>query len=216
MSNETLEKLIEDPKVLYIYEIGLQIYGLFEGIEDRDFLVIVDNDYDIEEKEISDNGCNFSFLKAEDWFALVLNNSIIAWICACLPKKYIIKEHVKLLLQTNPLLLRKEFDTNKRKVISELEDLFESGNTLTAQKKLFELLRDVVFANQIIENHKIVNFKTLGPYYRHMVDGTVVNPDVIKNTYEVLVCDDIIRFKNHTDSILRASKIKKIMQKNEK
>ena len=215
MKNETLEKLTEDPKVLYIYEIGLQIYGLFDGVEDRDFLVIVDADYDIKEKEISDNGYNFSFLTIKDWFALVLDNSIIAWICACLPKKYIIKEHIKLLLQTNPLLLRKEFDAKKRKVISELDDLFNSGNTLTAQKELFELLKHVVFANQIIENHKIINFKILGLYYKYIVNGTITDPDTIRNTYEVLSYDDIIRFKMHTDSILRASKIRKIIQ-NEK
>ena len=35
-----LDELIKNPKILYIYEIGLQIYGLFPDTKDRDFIVI--------------------------------------------------------------------------------------------------------------------------------------------------------------------------------
>lgn len=212
MHSELLEKLMDDPKVLYIYEIGLQIYGLFENVEDRDFLVIVDNNYNIQEKEISENGYNFLFITIKDWFEQVLNNSLLAWKCACLPKKYIHKEHVKLMLQTNPLLLRKEFDTKNKQILSEIDSLFEYGNTITAQKKLFELLEYLVFANQIIENHKIVNFKTLKDYYKIIVDGQVINKENIINTYKTLASKELLNFKNSTDSILMASKIKKIIQ----
>ena len=37
-----------------------------------------------------------------------MNGSIEAWECACLNKKFIIKEHVKLLMKTDPLGLRKQ------------------------------------------------------------------------------------------------------------
>ena len=151
-------------------------------------------------------------MRVKDWFNCVLNNSIIAWKCACLPKKYIYKEHVKLLLQTDPLRLRKEFDLQRKKVFSELDELFNSGNTLTAQKELFGLIEYLVFANQIIENHKIVNFKKLGSYYKSMIDGQITDPDTIKGTYEALSYDELLAFKKNTDSILRASKIKKILQ----
>lgn len=209
MPNELLEKYIEDPKVLYIYETGLQIYGLFEDVEDRDFLVIVTDDCDYENTY---NGYNFTIVKIKDWFERVLDNSMIAWECACLPKKYILKEHVKLLLQTDPLKLRKEFDKKIKTVYSKLPKLFSEGNTLTAQKELFELLKYLIFANQIIENHKIVNFKVIGNIYKQMVDGTVTDQDTILDTASKLSESPGKIFANNTDSILRASKIKKILQ----
>jgi len=142
----------------------------------------------------------------------VLSNDIVAWECACLPKKYILKEHVKLLLQTDPLKLRKEFDKKIKTVYSKLPKLFSEGNTLTAQKELFELLKYLIFANQIIENHKIVNFKVIGNIYKQMVDGTVTDQDTILDTASKLSESPGKIFANNTDSILRASKIKKILQ----
>ena len=210
MLKEELEKLVEDPNVLYIYEIGLQIYGLFEGVEDRDFLVIVNNDCIIP----TVNDGNFTFVRIKDWFEHVLSNDIVAWECACLPKKYILKEHVKLLLQTDPLKLRKEFDKKIKTVYSKLPKLFSEGNTLTAQKELFELIKYLIFANQIIENHKIVNFKVIGNIYKQMVDGTVTDQATILDTASKLSESPGKIFANNTDSILRASKIKKILSKN--
>lgn len=207
--NEILDKYLQDPNVLYIYEIGLQIYGIFEDIEDRDFLIVVTDDYDI--TDLADS--NLIFIKVKDWFDCVLNNSLLAWECACLPKKYILKEYVKLLLQTNPLQLRKEFDKENLNLFSNLDSFGE--NTLTLQKELFKLLKYLIFANQIIENHKIVNYKSVKDYYRKMVDGTIDDKNEIINVYQQLSKDHLKLFKDYTDSVLRASKIKKFLQ-NEK
>ena len=49
-----LQELIENKDILYIYEVGLQIYGLFDGIEDRDFLLIVTNEF-VPDKELLEN-----------------------------------------------------------------------------------------------------------------------------------------------------------------
>ena len=54
------------------------------------------------------NGYDFIFKTNEEWFDDVMNGSIEAWECACLNKKFIIKEHVKLLMKTDPLGLRKQ------------------------------------------------------------------------------------------------------------
>ena len=39
-----------------------------------------------------------------------MNGNMEAWECACLNKKFILKEHVKLMLVTNPLQLRKHYE----------------------------------------------------------------------------------------------------------
>lgn len=205
-----LQQLIEDKNVLYIYEIGLQIHGLFDDSEDRDFLLIVSDDYE-NVKELEDTG-HFEVYCISDWFNRVLANEMIAWECACLPKKYIIKEHVKLLLQTNPLQLRKEFDSIYDYVVASAKAHILKGNSLTGQKQLWELVKYLKFANQIIENHKIVNFKEVAEDYRQIVNGQVSDVETIMNAFNERLFGPLQLFKKYTDSILKASKIKKIIQ----
>jgi len=225
MHKEILEKYLNDPKVLYIYEIGLQIYGLFEGVEDRDFLLVCDNDYipDFKDAQSSEEGlfgfeeidnCRYSFriIFIKDWFNEVLNNSMLAWECACLPKKYILKEHVKLLLQTNPLALRKTYEAITINALPYAVRLIEDGNTLTAQKSLWYLIKYVIFSNQIIENHKIVNFKEPMSSYKSVVDGTVSEMSVILRTFNEEMLPHLERFKKYTDGMLAKSKLKIINQ----
>lgn len=47
------------------------------------------------------------------WFDKVLLGDIDTWECACMNKKFIIKEHVKLMMKTNSLQLRKNVDALK-------------------------------------------------------------------------------------------------------
>lgn len=205
-----LQQLIEDKNVLYIYEIGLQIHGLFNDSEDRDFLLIVSDDYEHVE-ELEGTG-HFEVYYISDWFNRVLANEMIAWECVCLPKKYVIKEHVKLLLQTNPLQLRKEFDNIYDYVVASAKAHILKGNSLTGQKQLWELVKYLKFANQIIENHKIVNFKEVAEDYRQIVNGQVSDVETIMNAFNERLFGPLQLFKKYTDGILKASKIKKIIQ----
>ncbi len=204
----TLQELIDNKEVLYIYEIGLQIYGLFPETDDRDYLIIVSDKFCVD-KELYDN---YTFYNITDWFDMVLNNRMIAWICACLPKKFVIKEYVKLLLQTNPLQLRKEFDAFYKYKIDFAKDCISEGNSLTGQKALWDLISYLKFANQIIENHKIVNFKDVAEDYRQIVNGQVDDESIIMNTFYTRLNTPLTLFKNYTDGVLNASKIKKIVQ----
>ena len=101
-----LEKLKQDPNCLYIYNWGPYIYGLDK--EPREYLVITKN------KPLMvacmEEGISYQFISINDWFEKVLRGDIRCWECACMNKKFIIKEHVKLMMSTNPLNLRKEID----------------------------------------------------------------------------------------------------------
>ena len=81
-----------------------------------DFHIVVDN-------------CDFIFKTNEEWFNDVLNGSIEAWECACLNKKFIIKEHVKLLMKTDPLQLRKQI-IKMDNAITEDSDIITGITTL--------------------------------------------------------------------------------------
>ena len=207
----TFEELLKDPNVLYVYEIGPQIYGLFEGVDRRKFLVIHNDglEPDIESTREKEYTC----IRISEWFEQVMSGQMLPWICACLNKKFIIKEHVKLMMTTNVLQLRKEFDKLEKNIWNEIEAELEDYNAcLTAEKKAWELYRYLNFANQIIDNHKIVNFKTVSPAYIKLVQGELCTIEDIKNKWIELSEQELKTFKEKTDSILRADKIKKILQ----
>ena len=121
--NKFLQHLIEDPKVYYVYQRGSSIYGLNTKDGDIDYLVIIDSEYKLpkefkeyafdsgyknDRKNIKFDNCDFMFIYIKNWFKMVLDNKIPAWECACLNKKYIKKEYVKLILKTDIVKLIKD------------------------------------------------------------------------------------------------------------
>ena len=201
-----LDYLKDTPKCLYLYTWGYPIYGL-SGRET--YLAVVDNEWIVPEEWIGcvigkshgfyliiDNETSYKVIHIKDWFDKVLNNDLICWEAACINKKFIIKEHVKLMMQTNPLQLRKEIDEKKK-------NLFQNEPTID---KFWELIKDCKFAVQIIDNHKIVNFKEANPEF---LDVTI--EDVKLEIFNELPCYK--ELKQRTDELLRQSKIKKILQK---
>ena len=62
----TFEELLQDPNVLYVYETGLQIYGLFEGVDRREFLVIHNDGLKPEIESTREK--EYSFKRISDWF----------------------------------------------------------------------------------------------------------------------------------------------------
>jgi len=208
---ELLEKLKEDPNVLYIYETGPQIYGLLEGVPNRKFTIICNHNYSPDgfiNDEAIDKFDSFEKIDIEDWFNLVENGCILAWECACLPKKFIHKEYVKLLLKTDPLKLRKIYEVEKKICLFGYDEYLKTNAIISAQKELFNLFKLIKFSNQIIENHKIVNFKTLANDYRNIVTGEKYDLE----HFNAYINDELSQFKRFTDDILKRDKIQKILQ----
>ena len=84
----------------------------------------------------------------------MLNCDIDAWECACLNKKFIYKEHVKLLMETNPLKLRLNFDSLRKNLESEAQIFFKRNDFKNAKKCYWYIIKSVMFTNQILENMK--------------------------------------------------------------
>ena len=207
----TFEELLKDPNVLYVYEIGPQIYGLFEGVDRRKFLVICNDGLEPEIESTREK--EYTIKRIGDWFQEVMSGQMLPWMCACLNKKFVHKEHVKLIMNTNPLQLRKDWDKMQKRIWEQAETILnEQQACLTAEKMIWELYRYLSFANQIIDNHKIVNFKTVAPVYNKLVRGEHYDIDSLKNAWHEFCDDELKFFKNKTDDILKADKIKKILQ----
>ena len=185
-----LEYLIEDPDCLYIYNRDFSIYGLPSK---QRYTVVVKDGWICPEDywEESENG--FEIYNLQEWFDFVLNGKLIGWECACLNKKYIIKEHVKLMMTTNPIQLRKDID-------AEYKAFHLSEHPILEAK---QLVRDIRFSIQIILNHKIVNYKDgVGDYCA--IDAI----DDINDCYEIV--DNIYnQLKSLTDGMIKHQILKK-------
>lgn len=168
--NKYLEHLIEDPKVYYVYQRGSSIYGLNDKNSDTDYLVIIDSEYNLPEefkefefdsgyinarKNIKYDNCDFMFVFIQDWFKLVIDNKIPAWECAYLNKKFIKKEYVKLIIKTDIIKLIKDLMIRRQALFNHLDDY----------KIVWYFIKDVLFTQQIIDFHKITDFKEANKYY---------------------------------------------------
>jgi hypothetical protein len=124
-----------------------------------------------------------------------MDGSIEAWECACMNKKFIIKEHVKLLMKTDPLGLRKQ--------------IIKMDNAITEDsdpKDMWKVVTYCKFANQIIENHKIVNFKEANSERIAILKGDY-------NIYKAALHRPLEILKNSTNGMLKKELQSKIIQK---
>lgn len=206
-----LESLKQDPGCLYIYNWGPYIYGLAN--KPTAYIVIVADLWKIENENfpkepwgihiINNEEVTYYFYRMKYWFDKVLLGDIDCWECACLNKKFIIKEHVKLMMTTSPLRLRKEID--KDLSIEPPLSLFDREELISFYWKR---IKDCKFANQIIDNHKIINPKEANKDYKLLEEA-----NDIKYVYDILIDVPYKNLKLKTDDMLKRSKIAKVLQK---
>ena len=202
MHKTTLNKLIEHPEVYYIYDLRGAVFGVDNLGE---YIVVVKDGLVIEDELDDSEIVKVSIYSSSEWFKLVINGEILPWICACIDKKYILKEYIKLLMTINPLQLRKCFDTTKNQILSNIEEV---------ELKQFNLWKIILFArfcNQIIENHKIVNFKNSANDYQELRKYTDDNE--LLNTFNALITPEINLLYKSTNELLKQEKIVKLQQK---
>ena len=203
MHKTTLNKLIEHPEVYYIYDLRGAVFGIDNLGE---YIVVVKDGLVIKDEFDDSEIVKVSIYSSSEWFKLVINGEILPWICACIDKKYILKEYVKLLMTTNPLQLRKCFDTTKNQILSNL------GKTeLSKQFNLWKIILFARFCNQIIENHKIVNFGNSADDYQELKKYN--NLDDLLNAFNILLASELDLLYKTTDGLLKQEKITKLQQK---
>lgn len=216
MENRFLDWLKESKKVYYIYMRGSRIYELETKDSDYDYLIICNKHITFPKefynmREVTNYGrrfdfhividnCDFIFRTNEEWFDEVMNGSIEAWECACMNKKFIIKEHVKLLMKTDPLGLRKQ--------------VVKMDNAITEEsdpKDMWKVIAYCKFANQIIENHKIINFKEANPERKTILNMALGAPTFLE--YKLCLYKPLEKLKASTDGMLKKELQSKIVQK---
>ena len=114
-------------------------------------------------------------------------------------KKFIVKEHVKLLMKTDPLGLRKQI-VKMNNLITEESD----------PKDMWKVIAYCKFANQIIENHKIINFKEANSERKSILESDLENRLL---EYVFCLSKPLEKLKNSTDGMLKKELQSKIVQK---
>lgn len=187
-----LDYLKECSDCYYIYNRDFSIYGL--PSKER-YTVIVKDDWICPEEYSDYDKDIFEIYTLTTFFDFVLKGKLIGWECSCLNKKYVIKEHVKLMMVTDPIQLRRDVDAF-RKAILQTEGLQTTDS-------MYELIRMIYFSIQIIQNHKIVNYKEGKEDYSTLENSETFNEmwHITNNIYETL--------KSLTDGIIKQNILKK-------
>jgi hypothetical protein len=89
-------------------------------------------------------------------------------------------------------------------------------NYYEGKKVLWAIIKTYAFANQIIENHKITDFKEVNDIYNKLVLNDSIDDDLIFKYYFDFLRPYKEKLEILTNDVLRRSKLKKIIQNERK
>lgn len=185
--------------------MDLSIYGIQS--EQPKYLVVVDSKYQVP-KELRES-IEFVFFNTEEWFIKVLNCEVLVWQCSCLNRKFIIKEHVKLVLSTDALKLRQNFKAMLDPYFLVAMSKISNGDFVEGKLKLLDILKEAEFSNQILDFHKIINYGIIKSYYDQLME-TENDEEKIISKFMELQAGTVSLLIKRTDSLVQNSKLKKI------
>ena len=105
MLKDFVKYIQEDEDILYGYFLPPDLFGLTSGVDK--YVLITKYAYKLPDKYKDIPIIHFPI---QLYFKYITNNDLTAWILSCLDKKYIIKEHVRLLVDFDILKIRKNID----------------------------------------------------------------------------------------------------------
>lgn len=161
MINDFIKYIQEDEDILYGYVLPPELYNLDSGR--TKYVLITKYAYKVPDKY---KDLYIIHLPIQLYFRYVTSCDIFAWILSCLDKKYVIKEHVKMFMLYEPLKLRMSI-VNEMIWLININDIEDFEKILLMTKAY----KYCAFANQIVENHKIINYKTLSTDIKKIQNG---------------------------------------------
>jgi hypothetical protein len=160
---------------LNIYEYGSVVYGTYiDGKSDKDYIVIVPDDYTINTDQVEHNNCHYNIFHAAQWQQKLNNNEVDAIEVYFLPKKHVVKETIVFTTEIVPSKIREQFSRTasnswvkcKKKLIVE-----DSFNPRVGKKSLWHSLRIIEFGTQILLKGSITNYDSLNYLYDAIVNN---------------------------------------------
>lgn len=203
MSNEFLDYIKESEDILYAYCLPPELYNQHFG--KTKYILITKWAYKVPDKYSDLYIVHFPI---QLYFKYITNCDITAWILVCLNRKYVIKEHVKIILNYDLLKLRKSIDKEMTFFKTFLDNNADIEDYKTVYLKLYKY---ITLANQVIENHKITNYRILGSGL-NKINST---EDILSTIGEVFM-PEYLKFFQKTNSVWLQEVHKKFEKKNGK
>jgi hypothetical protein len=197
-----LQELINNPKVLNIYQWGSRVYGCFTDKSDFDYNVIVTDDFEnfIDNIELEDN--HFNFYKLSQWQDMIRRNTIETLECIFADTKYKIKESIKFNMVIDIIELRKSIS----KICSNAYDKCRKKLTIEkdfapyiAKKSLWHCIRILLFGIQCAEYGRIIDYSVANQYYDEIVLNDCNDWLYYKNNWHVFCNNLKTDFRKYTE-----------------
>lgn len=189
-----LTELINNDKVLGIYKYGSQVYGTLTDKSDLDYVVIVDNNYDIIEDTIRyidpKNGKHYDFnlYKSDKWQEMCDNCHITAIeIRSLIGTEYEIKnikdfnyvfDVIKIRQSISAVVSNAWAKAHKKLIVD------KDYSPYIAKKSLWHCFRILMFGIQTYRYGGIVDFNEANSIYDEIVNNECNDWNVYKNKYQ--------------------------------
>ena len=186
-------------EALNIYEYGSIVYGTYiEGKSDRDYIVIVPDDYQIDVDQIEHDNCHYNIFHATTWQKKLDNNEVDAIEIYFLPKRHVLKETMRFNTDIVPSKIREQFSKTasnswvkcKKKLIVE-----DSFNPRIGKKSLWHALRIIEFGTQILLTGKINNYSCMNNLYDSIVNTPHDDWEYFQHFYQPIYNAKKTRFR---------------------
>lgn len=195
MLKDFVKYIQENEDILYGYFLPPDLFGLTSGVDK--YILITKYAYKLPDKYKDIPIIHFPI---QLYFKYINDNDLIAWILTCLDKKYIIKEHIKLLVNFNILKLRKSVEA-----LFNNYDCYYDEDYIAFYSKLYKYS---FFANQIIENNKIINYRAVGKGLIKIHKTSPIDSFIYENT----VNPEFKKFMERTEPFKRREILKKLKE----
>lgn len=173
---------------LNIYCFGSYVYNTYSVKSDKDYIVIVPDEYNLPHQIHLDNE-DYNIYTRTDWLKKCNNNDIECLEVSFLDPKFIIKETEDFKLVLNYELIRKNISKTasnsfvkcKKKLTIE-----EDYNERIAKKSLWHSIRLLMFGIQLMNTNKIYNYEQANQYYNEIVNSDNNDWNYFKEKYQSL------------------------------
>jgi hypothetical protein len=114
------------------------------------------------------------------------------------------------------LQLRKDVDEYFDLYYMVASNHFKNNNFKEWKKQLWDVIKYIKLTNQIIENHKIIDFKEANFEYKQLVENDCENEAIILKLWLDLIKEPMGLLHKSTDGMLKKEREKKIIQNEKK
>ena len=204
----TLNSLIENKNILAIYPHGSQIYETLKDKSDLDYIVIIENDYNIEEQvslydETIKRNLDFNFYTEKKWIEMCDLNHIDALeSMSVIQHNLAIKNNKQFEVIIDKIKLRRSISSVVSNAWSKAHKKLtvdKDYSPYIAKKSLWHCFRILMFGIQIYKFGKIVDLTEANSLYDEIVNCEINDWIFYKTKYQPKLNKLKIEFKKYSE-----------------